>query len=247
MDIKGQSAIVTGASRGIGRAIAIQLAKNGANVVVNYSGSEAAAMETAEECKKYGVDAIVCKADVSNMEDVAAMVDKATEAFGKIDILVNNAGITRDKLVMAMSEEDFDDVISINLKGTFNCIKLVSKTMMKQRYGRIINISSIIGVRGNAGQTNYAASKAGIIGITKSVAKELAARNITVNAIAPGMIETDMTDVLSDKVKEAMLSSIPAKRAGKPEDIANAVAFLASKEAEYITGQTICVDGGMAV
>lgn len=247
MDLKGQSSIVTGASRGIGRAIAIELAKRGANVLVNYAGSEAAAIETANACKEFGVEAIICKADVSNTEEVAAMVEKANETFGKIDILVNNAGITRDKLVMAMSEEDFDDVISINLKGTFNCTKMVSKLMMKQRYGRIINISSIIGVRGNAGQTNYAASKAGIIGITKSVAKELAARNITVNAIAPGMIETDMTDVLSDKVKEAMLSSIPAKRAGKPEDIAHAVVFLASKEAEYITGQTICVDGGMAV
>lgn len=247
MDLKGQSAIVTGASRGIGRAIAIELAKRGANVLINYAGSENAANETANACKEFGVEAIVCKADVSNTEEVAAMVEKANEAFGKIDILVNNAGITRDKLVMAMSEEDFDDVININLKGTFNCTKMVSKLMMKQRYGRIINISSIIGVRGNAGQTNYAASKAGIIGLTKSVAKELAARNVTVNAIAPGMIETDMTDVLSDKVKEAMLSSIPAKRAGKPEDIAYAVAFLASKEAEYITGQTICVDGGMAV
>ncbi len=247
MDMKGQSAIVTGASRGIGRAIAIELAKNGANVLVNYSGSEAAANETAEECKKYGVNAIICKADVSNTEEVSAMVEEAVSAFGNIDILVNNAGITRDKLVMAMSEEDFDSVININLKGTFNCTKIVSKLMMKQRYGRIVNISSVIGVRGNAGQTNYAASKAGIIGLTKSVAKELAARNITVNAIAPGMIETDMTDVLSDKVKEAMLSTIPAKRAGKPEDIANAVAFLASKEASYITGQTICVDGGMAV
>ncbi|MBE5926281.1 MAG: 3-oxoacyl-[acyl-carrier-protein] reductase [Lachnospiraceae bacterium] len=247
MDIKGQSAIVTGASRGIGRAIAIELAKNGANVLVNYSGSEAAAKETAEECKKYGVNAIIYKADVSNTEEVNGMVEKAAEAFGNIDILVNNAGITRDKLVMAMTEEDFDAVININLKGTFNCTKVVSKLMMKQRYGRIINISSVIGVRGNAGQTNYAASKAGIIGLTKSVAKELASRNITVNAIAPGMIETDMTDVLSDKVKEAMLSTIPAKRAGKPEDIANAVAFLASKEASYITGQTICVDGGMAV
>lgn len=247
MDLKGQSAIVTGASRGIGRAIAIELAKNGANVLINYAGSENAANETANLCKEFGVEAIVYKADVSNTEEVIAMVDKANETFGKIDILVNNAGITKDKLVMAMSEEDFDDVININLKGTFNCTKMVSKLMMKQRYGRIINISSIIGVRGNAGQTNYAASKAGIIGITKSVAKELAARNITVNAIAPGMIETDMTDVLSDKVKEAMLSSIPAKRAGKPEDIAYAVAFLASKEAEYITGQTICVDGGMAV
>lgn len=247
MDLKGQSAIVTGASRGIGRAIAIELAKNGANVLINYAGSENAANETANECKQFGVEVIVFKADVSNTEEVVAMVEKANEVFGRIDILVNNAGITRDKLVMAMSEDDFDDVININLKGTFNCTKMVSKLMMKQRYGRIINISSIIGVRGNAGQTNYAASKAGIIGLTKSVAKELAARNVTVNAIAPGMIETDMTDVLSDKVKEAMLGSIPAKRAGKPEDIAYAVAFLASKEAEYITGQTICVDGGMAV
>lgn len=247
MDLKGQAAVVTGASRGIGRAIAVELAKCGADVVVNYSGNEAAANETVALCLEYGVKAIAVKADVSESDECGGMIDKAVEEFGKIDILVNNAGITRDKLMMAMSDADFDDVINTNLKGTFNCMKLVSKLMMKQRYGRIINLSSVVGVRGNAGQANYSASKAGVIGLTKSAAKELASRNITVNAVAPGMIETDMTNVLSDKVKEAMLGEIPAKRIGSPEDVANAVAFFAAKESSYVTGQVICVDGGMAV
>lgn len=247
MDLKGQAAVVTGASRGIGRAIAVELAKCGADVVVNYSGNEAAANETVALCLEYGVKAIAVKADVSKSDECGGMIDKAVEEFGKIDILVNNAGITRDKLMMAMSDADFDDVINTNLKGTFNCMKLVSKLMMKQRYGRIINLSSVVGVRGNAGQANYSASKAGVIGLTKSAAKELASRNITVNAVAPGMIETDMTNVLSDKVKEAMLGEIPAKRIGSPEDVANAVAFFAAKESSYVTGQVICVDGGMAV
>lgn len=247
MNFAEQSAVVTGASRGIGRAIAVMLAKNGANVLINYSGNEQAAMETANECESYGVKIFVYKADVSKSEECKAMIDKAVEIFGRVDILVNNAGITRDKLMMAMKDEDFDSVINTNLKGTFNCMKAVSKIMMKQRYGRIINLSSVVGVRGNAGQSNYSASKAGVIGLTKSAAKELASRNITVNAVAPGMIQTDMTDVLPDKVKEAMLSGIPAGRVGTPEDIANAVAFFAAKEAEYVTGQIICVDGGMAV
>lgn len=245
VDLSGQVAVVTGASRGIGRAVALELAKCGADVVVNFSGNENAANETVGMCVAAGVKAIAVKADVSKMEDCQNLIDTAINEFGKIDILVNNAGITRDKLLMAMSEQDFDDVISTNLKGTFNCMKLVSKPMMKQRYGRIINLSSIVGLTGNPGQANYAASKAGVVGLTKSAAKELASRNITVNAVAPGMIETDMTDVLNDKVKEAMLNGIPAKRAGKPEEVANAVAFFAAKESAYVTGQVICVDGGM--
>lgn len=247
MDLKGRTAVVTGASRGIGRAIAVELSKCGADVVVNYSGNEAAADETVKLCMEYGTKAIAVKADVSKSEECSMMIDKTIEEFGKIDILVNNAGITRDKLLMAMSESDFTDVIDTNLKGTFNCMKLVSKIMMKQRYGRIINLSSVVGVRGNAGQANYSASKAGVIGLTKSASKELASRNITVNAVAPGMIETDMTKVLSDKVKETMLNDIPAKRIGLPSDVANAVVFFASKESSYVTGQIICVDGGMAV
>ena len=244
-DLKEQVAVVTGASRGIGRAVAVALAKCGANVVVNFSGNEAAANETVALCEAEGVKAIAVKADISKIEACEQLVNTAVQEFGKIDILVNNAGITRDKLMMAMSEQDFDDVIDTNLKGTFNCMKLVSKLMMKQRYGRIINMSSVVGLTGNPGQANYSTSKAGVIGLTKSAAKELASRNITVNAVAPGMIETDMTDVLSDKVKEAMVDRIPAKRAGKPEEIAHAVAFFAAKESAYITGQVMNVDGGM--
>lgn len=243
--LSGQVAVVTGASRGIGRAIALELAKRGADVVVNYSGNQMLADETVKLCEEAGVRAIAVKANVAKMDECQVMIDEAVKEFGKVDILVNNAGITKDKLIMAMSEQDFDDVISVNLKGAFNCMKLVTKMMMKQRYGRIINISSVVGVSGNAGQANYSASKAGIIGLTKSAAKELASRNITVNAVAPGMIETDMTDVLNEKVKEAMLNQIPAKRAGKPEEVANTVAFFAMKESAYVTGQVICVDGGM--
>lgn len=243
--LSGQVAVVTGASRGIGRAIAIELAKRGADVVVNYSGNQTLADETVKMCEEAGVRAIAVKANVAKMDECQAMIDETVKEFGRVDILVNNAGITKDKLIMAMSEQDFDDVISVNLKGAFNCMKLVTKMMMKQRYGRIINISSVVGVSGNAGQANYSASKAGIIGLTKSAAKELASRNITVNAVAPGMIETDMTDVLNEKVKEAMLNQIPAKRAGKPEEVASAVAFFAMKESAYVTGQVICVDGGM--
>lgn len=247
MSIKGQTALVTGAARGIGRGIAVKLASEGANVIVNYSGSEEAANETVKLCKEYGVEAVAIKADVSNGESVSAMFDEIVEKFSGIDILVNNAGITKDKLMMALKEEDFDRVIDVNLKGTFLCTKLASKLMMKKKYGRIINISSVVGVRGNAGQANYAASKAGVIGLTKSAAKELASRNITVNAVAPGFIATDMTDAIPEKIREQMLNDIPAKRAGSAVDVANAVAFFADSETSYVTGQIICVDGGMAV
>lgn len=247
MDLTGRSALVTGASRGIGRAIAVALAKNGADVAINYSGNEAAAKETEGLCAEYGVKTLVIKADVSDAESCKAMIEQVKEAFGKLDILVNNAGITKDKLMIGMSEADFMDVINTNLKGSFLCMQLVSKLMIKQRYGRIINLSSVVGLHGNAGQVNYAASKAGVIGMTKSAAKELASRNITVNAVAPGMIETDMTAVIPEKAKEAMMASIPAGRAGKPEDIANVVVFLASEEASYMTGQVVSVDGGMGV
>ena len=247
MDLTGRSALVTGASRGIGRAIAVALAKVGADVAINYSGNEAAAKQTEDICAAYGVKTLVIKADVSDAESCKAMIDRVKESFGKIDILVNNAGITKDKLMIGMSEADFMDVINTNLKGSFLCMQMVSKLMIKQRYGRIINLSSVVGLHGNAGQVNYAASKAGVIGMTKSAAKELASRNITVNAVAPGMIETDMTAVIPEKAKEAMMASIPAGRAGKPEDIANVVAFLASEEASYMTGQVVSVDGGMGV
>ena len=245
MDLTGKGALVTGASRGIGRAIAVALAKAGADVAINYAGNEEAAKKTEELCAAYGVNTLVIKADVANAEECKTMIDCVKEHFGKIDILVNNAGITKDKLMIGMSEDDF--VINTNLKGSFLCMQMVSKLMIKQRYGRIINLSSVVGLHGNAGQVNYAASKAGVIGMTKSAAKELASRNITVNAVAPGMIETDMTAVISEKAKEAMLGSIPAARAGKPEEIADAVAFLASDRAAYITGQVISVDGGMGI
>jgi len=247
MDLTGKSALVTGASRGIGRAIAVALAKAGADVAINYAGNEAAAKQTEEICAAYGVNTLVFKADVANAEECKVMIDCVKEHFGKIDILVNNAGITKDKLMIGMSEDDFMEVINTNLKGSFLCMQMVSKLMIKQRYGRIINLSSVVGLHGNAGQVNYAASKAGVIGMTKSAAKELASRNITVNAVAPGMIETDMTAVIPEKAKEAMMGSIPAARAGKPEEIADAVAFLASDKAAYITGQVISVDGGMGI
>ena len=247
MDLTGKSAIVTGASRGIGRAIAVALARAGADVAINYAGNAEAAKKTEELCAAYGANTLVLKADVANAEECKTMVEQAKERFGKIDILVNNAGITRDKLMMGMSETDFMDVINTNLKGAFLCMQLVSKLMLKQRCGRIINLSSVVGLHGNAGQVNYAASKAGVIGMTKSAAKELASRNITVNAVAPGMIETDMTAVIPEKAKEAMMVSIPAGRAGKPEEIADMVVFLASDKAAYITGQVISVDGGMGI
>lgn len=243
--LQGKTALVTGASRGIGRAIALQLADAGADVAVNYAGSENAAAEVVREIEAMGRRAFRVRADVSQAAEAEAMVAEALETFGKLDILVNNAGITRDNLIMRMKEEEFDQVIATNLKGVFNCIKAVTRPMMKQRSGRIINISSVVGVLGNPGQANYVAAKAGVIGLTKATARELASRGITVNAVAPGFIETDMTDKLSADTRSALLTQIPLNRLGQPDDIARAVRFLASDDASYMTGQTIHVDGGM--
>lgn len=242
-----RTAVVTGGSRGIGRAVCIALATKGMNVVVNYAGNAQAAQETVAACQALGVEALAVRGDVSSKADCDNLIQTAHSTFGRIDVLVNNAGITRDGLIMRMSEEDFDAVIDTNLKGAFYTMKAVSKIMMKQRYGRIVNMSSIVGLRGNAGQMNYAASKAGVIGMTKSMAKELATRGVTANAVAPGFIATDMTDALTPDQKEAMAKSIPAARLGTPQDVANAVAFLADEAAAYITGQVISVDGGLAV
>ena len=247
MKLEGKKALVTGASRGIGRAIALALAAEGADVVVNYAGSEAAAKAVAAEIEAMGRKALVLQADISSNEAATAMMDAAVKEFGRIDILVNNAGITRDGLLMRMKEEDWDTVLTTNLKGVFNCTKAAVKYMMKQKAGRIVSISSVVGLMGNAGQANYAAAKAGVLGFTKAVAKEVAARGITVNAIAPGFIQTDMTAVLSEKVVEGMLNTIPLHKLGDPEDIAKAVVFLVSDDAKYITGQTLHVDGGMVM
>ncbi|WP_313798709.1 3-oxoacyl-[acyl-carrier-protein] reductase [Cytobacillus sp.] len=247
MKLEGKVALVTGASRGIGREIALGLAKQGADVVVNYSGSEERANQVVAEIKELGRNAIAVQCDVSNSESVANMVKATMDTFGKLDILVNNAGITKDNLLMRMKEEEWDDVININLKGVFLCTKAVTRQMMKQRSGRIINISSIVGVSGNPGQANYVAAKSGVIGLTKTTAKELSSRGITVNAIAPGFITTDMTDKLTEDVKEQMLKQIPLARFGEPSDIANVVVFLASEDSRYMTGQTLHVDGGMVM
>ncbi|MGN0367414.1 MAG: 3-oxoacyl-[acyl-carrier-protein] reductase [Wujia sp.] len=247
MTLKGKTAVVTGGSRGIGRAICVALAKAGANVVTCYANSDAMAKETIALCEAEGVTGLALKVDVANNDDVLAMLTTAKEQFGSIDILVNNAGITKDNLLLKMHEEDFEAVIDTNLKGAFLCLKHASKIMLKQRSGHIINISSVVGVRGNAGQVNYSASKAGLIGMTKSAAKELGSRGITVNAVAPGFIETDMTAKLPEAVVEENLKQIPLKSLGQAEDVANLVAFLASDDARYITGQVICVDGGMAM
>ncbi len=247
MTMKESVALVTGGSRGIGRAICLELARRGAAVAVNYAGNEQAARETVEACRALGVEAEAFQADVADPAACEELVKAVKDRFGRLDILVNNAGITRDGLLMTAKEEDFSRVLDTNLKGAYFCMKAASKVMMRQRYGRIISMSSVVGLRGNPGQTNYAASKAGILGLTKAAAKELATRGITVNAVAPGFIETDMTAAMPEKAKEAMLTTIPAGRPGAPEDVAKAVAFFAEKDSAYITGQVLCVDGGMAV
>ncbi|MDE7325991.1 MAG: 3-oxoacyl-[acyl-carrier-protein] reductase [Lachnospiraceae bacterium] len=244
--LRDKVALVTGASRGIGRQIALTFAGYGASVIVNYNGSKERAQEVVEMITAMGGKAVAVQADVASAEDVGRLFEEAHTAFGRIDILVNNAGITRDNLILKMSEEEFDTVLDTNLKGAFLCMKHAAKIMLRQKGGRIINISSISGIAGNAGQANYCAAKAGLIGLTKSLAKELGSRGITVNAVAPGLIETDMTQKLPEQVKEGMLAQIPLKRAGSVKDIAEAAAFLASDRAAYITGQTLQVNGGMA-
>ena len=245
IDLTNKTAIVTGAGRGIGKAIALKLASFGANIVVNDIPSSADADETAKEIEAMGRGALVCKGDVRNFDDVSEMVKKTLDKFGTVDILINNAGITRDNLIMRMDEKDFDDVIAINLKGAFNCIKAVTRPMMKQRSGAIVNMASVVGIMGNAGQANYSASKAGLIGLTKSTAKELSSRGIRANAIAPGFIESLMTDKLPENVKDEYFKAIPLGRFGTAEDIANTAAFLVSDMVSYITGQVIHIDGGL--
>lgn len=245
--LTGKVALVTGASRGIGRAIALKLAAEGAAVVINYHGSMEKAKEVKAEIESDGGIAEIMQCNVADYQATEAMIRKVTDDFGRLDILVNNAGITRDGLLMKMSEEDYDTVLDTNLKGTFHCIRFAARQMLRQRGGRIINLSSVSGILGNAGQANYSASKAGVIGLTKSAARELASRGITVNAVAPGFIETEMTAVLTEKVRESAVAQIPMGSFGTAEDVAEAVAFLASDSARYITGQTIHVDGGMAM
>lgn len=245
--LTGKNALVTGAGRGIGKAIALELAANGAFVIVNYNGSKDAAEQTVAEIKAAGGDAVAYQCNVSDYEACKTMIDELIKSHAHIDILVNNAGITRDELLMRMKEEDFDAVLDTNLKGTFNTIRHMSRYFLKQRGGKIVNISSVSGILGNAGQANYSASKAGVIGLTKAVARELASRGINVNAVAPGFVETEMTDVLSDSVKEDLLKQIPLGKVGSTQDIAKAVTFLASPAADYITGQILSVDGGMAI
>lgn len=247
MDLTGKIALITGASRGIGRAIAKTLARYGAEVIVNYNGSQTQAEETVKEIQAAGGHAEAVKCNVADFAASKEMIDDVIKKYGHLDILVNNAGITRDNLILKMTEEEFDIVVETNLKGAFVCTKHAARQMLKQRSGRIINISSVSGVMGNAGQANYCASKAGIIGLTKSVARELGSRGITCNAVAPGFIETDMTEILSDDVKKILGEQIPLKRFGKADDVAETVAFLASEKAGYITGQVIHVDGGMCM
>ncbi|HIY15902.1 MAG TPA: 3-oxoacyl-[acyl-carrier-protein] reductase [Candidatus Intestinimonas stercorigallinarum] len=247
MSLQGKCALVTGGSRGIGRAVCLELARQGARVAVNYAGNAAAAEETVRACEALGAEAFAIQADVADAAACEAMVKEVLARFGRLDILVNNAGVTRDGLMLTMKEADWDAVLDTNLKGAFHCMKAAYRPMMKQKYGRVVNLTSIVGLRGNAGQANYAASKAGLIGLTKSMAKELAGRNVTVNAVAPGFIDTDMTAALPEKARESMLGTIPMGRLGQAEDVAKAVAFFAGDEAAYVTGQVLCVDGGMAV
>ena len=244
MKLKGRVALITGAAQGIGKSVALLLAQNGADIVVSDINLEKAE-ETAKEIESIGSKAIAIKVDVANLKDVERMVESILEKFGKIDILVNNAGITRDKLILRMTEEDWDAVLNVNLKGTFNCTKAVVRHMAKQRSGKIVSIASVVGEMGNAGQVNYSASKAGVIGLTKTIAREFAQRRINVNAIAPGYIETPMTEVLPEKVKEELKRLIPMERLGKPEDVAEAVLFLVSEDSNYITGQVLNVNGGI--
>ncbi|MEG1459374.1 MAG: 3-oxoacyl-[acyl-carrier-protein] reductase [Acetivibrio sp.] len=245
--LDGKVAVITGASRGIGREIALKMASLGATVVINYNGSKEKAEEVQKQIETKGQKAVIKKCNIGNFGECEIFIKEVIKELGSLDILVNNAGITKDNLLMKMSEEDFDQVLNVNLKGTFNCIRFSSRQMLKQKSGRIINIASVIGILGNSGQANYAASKAGVIGLTKTAARELASRKITVNAIAPGFIRTEMTDNLSDKIKEDVKTQIPLGYFGSTQDIANAVAFLASEEAGYITGQVLSVDGGMAI
>ena len=247
MSLEGNVALVTGGSRGIGRAICLELARRGAAVAVNYAGNSQAAEETVRLCRDLGVEAEALQADVASPEACEMLVAAVKGRFGRLDILVNNAGISRDGLLMTAKEEDFVKTLDTNLKGAYFCTKAAAKVMLRQKYGRIVSLSSVVGLRGNPGQTAYAASKAGILGLTKAAAKELAGRDITVNAVAPGYIATDMTAVLPGKAREAMLSAIPKGRPGEPEDVARAVAFFVQPESAYITGQVLCVDGGMAV
>ena len=247
MEQMAKRALVTGGSRGIGRAVCLALATVGADVLVNYSGSANAAEAVAANCRALGVRAVTCRADVSDAAQANELIAAAIQQLGGVDILVNNAGITRDGLLLRMSDADFEAVLAVNLAGAFHCMRAACRPMMKQRFGRIINISSVVGLRGNAGQANYAASKAGLIGMSKSVAKELAGRGITVNCVAPGFIRTAMTDALAEPVREKLLGEIPAARLGEAEEVAAAVAFFADEAAGYLTGQVLCVDGGMAM
>ena len=245
--IKGKTALVTGASRGIGRAIALELAAQGMNVAVVYAGNTAAAQDTVGQLRQLNVQAQAYACDVADFEACGSMFQEVIKTYGRMDVLVNNAGIVKDGLLMAMKEADFSKVVDVNLKGTFHCIHHAARQMIRQRNGRIVNMASVVGIQGNAGQANYAASKAGIIGLTKAAARELAGRGITVNAVAPGFIETDMTAALSEKVREGAKGLIPLGTFGKPEDVAEAAAFFASEKTGYITGQVLCVDGGMAM